>query len=162
MMTPFDNGKSECKALPRGVAGLLCAVFILVIWQIADFAVNAPYILPGPLDVVARAGELVVTGSFWLAVGWSLLRVVIGLTCGFVLGVALAFGAAAAPRARAVFAPFIKILRTVPVVCFILLLLLCVNTTWLSAIISALMVLPVAWTNTVDALDALDDRATSC
>jgi len=66
---------------------------------------------------------------------------------------------AAWPRVRAVFAPFIKVIRTVPVVCFILLMLLWVNATWLSAIISALMVLPVAWTNTIEALDSLDAGA---
>ena len=155
-MNLFGTGRQQPKAFPRGVAGVLCAVIALSVWQVVALVVNAPYIVPGPVDVVVRAGELVVTAEFWEAVAWSLLRVLVGLTCGFVLGVALAFGAAAAPRARAVFAPFVKVLRTVPVVCFILLMLLWVNATWLSAIVSALMVLPVAWTNTVDALDSLD------
>ena len=155
-MNLFGDGKREAKAFPRGVGAALFVVLALAVWEVVALAVAAPYIVPTPQDVAARAVELVVTASFWQAVGWSLLRVLIGFACGMVLGVVLALPMAAWPRVRAVFAPFVKVIRTVPVVCFILLMLLWVNATWLSAIISALMVLPVAWTGAIEALDSID------
>lgn len=155
-MNLFGNDNHEPGRFPRGVGAALFVAIALVVWEAFAVAVDAAYILPGPLDVLARAFELVATGGFWSAVGWSLLRVVVGFAAGMVLGVALAVPMAASPRLRAVFAPFIKVVRTVPVVCFILLMLLWVNTTWLSAIISALMVLPVAWTGAIEALDGID------
>jgi len=158
-MDLFGDGDRESKKFPRGVGAALFVVLALLVWELVALCVGAPYIVPAPQDVLARGAELVVTAPFWQAVGWSLLRVLVGFACGMVCGIALAVPMAAWPRVRAVFAPFIKVIRTVPVVCFILLMLLWVNATWLSAIISALMVLPVAWTNTIEALDSLDAGA---
>lgn len=156
-MNLFGDGKRKAAAFPRGVGTVLFIVLALAIWETVALAVAAPYIVPKPQDVVVRAVELMATAGFWQAVGWSLLRVLIGFACGMVLGVACALPMAAWPSMRAVFAPFVKIIRTVPVVCFILLMLLWVNAIWLSAIISALMVLPVAWTGTIEALDSIDN-----
>ena len=155
-MNPFGNDNEQSHAFPRGVGAALFIVLALIVWGLVAACVNAPYIVPTPQDVAVRACELVVTAGFWEAVGWSLLRVLVGFACGMVLGVALALPMAAWPRVRSVFAPFIKIIRTVPVVCFILLMLLWVNAGWLPAIISGLMVLPVAWTSTIEAIDAID------
>lgn len=131
-------------------------VLAVAVWQLVATGVGASYIVPTPIEVAMRVSQLVAAPAFWLAVGWSLLRVVVGFACGMVLGVAFALPMAARPRLRAVFAPFVKLVRTVPVVCFILLMLLWVNTTWLSAIIAALAVLPVAWTAAIEALDNMD------
>lgn len=155
-MKLFGNDNMESRQFPRGAGTALFVVIALLVWELAALCVNAPYILPTPDRVLMRAFELVPTAEFWQAVGFSLLRVLIGFVCGMLLGIVLAIPMAASPRLRSAFSPFIKIIRTVPVVCFILLMLLWVNATWLSAIISALMVLPVAWTNTVEALDSLD------
>lgn len=155
-MNLFGDGKRKAAAFPRGVGTVLFIVLALAIWETVALAVAAPYIVPKPQDVAVRAVELMVTAGFWQAVGWSLLRVLVGFACGMVLGVACALPMAAWPHVRAVFAPFVKVMRTVPVVCFILLMLLWVNATWLSAIISALMVLPVAWTGAIEALDSID------
>lgn len=155
-MNLFGNDNREPRRFPKGVGVALFVVIALAVWEVAALWIHAPYILPTPFEVLARAADLLPTSEFWQAVGFSLLRVVLGFACGMVLGVALAIPMAACPRVRAVFAPFVKVVRTVPVVCFILLMLLWVNATWLSAIISALMVLPVAWTSTIGALDNLD------
>lgn len=155
-MNLFGDGKREPGRLPRGVGAALFVVIALAIWELVAVGIGASYIVPSPQDVLARGAELIATADFWETVAWSLVRVVVGFACGMVLGVALALPMAAWPRLRAVFAPFVKIIRTVPVVCFILLMLLWVNATWLSAIISALMVLPVAWTAAIEALDSID------
>lgn len=155
-MNLFGNDSRKPRRFPRGIGAALFAVIALALWQLAAMCVGAPYILPSPQVVAVRASELVVTAEFWQAVGASLARVLAGFACGMVLGIALALPMAAWPRVRAVFAPFVKIVRTVPVVCFILLMLLWVNAAWLSAIIAALMVLPVAWTSTIEALDSID------
>lgn len=157
-MDLFGDGKRNRGGFPRGVGTALFVVLALVLWQLAALCVNASYIVPAPLDVLARGAQLVTTAAFWQAVGWSLVRIAAGFACGMVLGIALALPMVSHPRIRAVFAPFIKTIRTVPVVCFILLMLLWVNATWLSAIISALAVLPVAWTSAIEALDAIDRR----
>lgn len=153
----FGNDNKEPCRFPPGVGVALFTVIAIAVWWFASLWVAAPYILPSPDKVLLRATELIPTVAFWQAVGFSVMRVLLGFACGMIVGVALAIPMAACPRLRSAFSPFIKILRTVPVVCFILLMLLWVSSAWLSAIISALMVLPVAWTNAIGALDSLDE-----
>jgi len=153
-MRLFGNN-DDCKAPARWVGVVLFLVIALVVWQLAAWIANAPYIVPTPWAVVVRASELVVTADFWIAVAASLGRILLGFAIGMLLGVGLALAMAAAPMARAVFAPFVKLIRTTPIVCFILLALLWVDSAHLSTCMSALMVLPVAWTNTIEGLDAI-------
>lgn len=156
-MRLFGNDNRPAKRLPTGVGGLLALIIALVVWELAALAVDASYILPTPQLVLIRGAELVVMGEFWASVFSSLGRILLGFLIGMIGGIALAVIMAAAPRARAVFAPFIKVLRTVPVVCFILLMLLWIASPTLPVVISALMVLPVAWTDTIESLDAIGD-----
>ena len=144
------------EALSRWAGGALCAVIVLAVWQAASCTVGAAYILPTPLEVRARAAELAPTAGFWRAVGFSLARVALGFAAGMTLGIALAIPAATFPLARSALSPFMRVLRTVPVVCFALLMLLWLNTAWLPVAVSALMVFPVAWTGAVEAFDAID------
>lgn len=151
-----SKGAFAKKSLSRWAGGALCAAIVLVVWQAASCAVGAAYILPTPLEVLARAAELAPTAEFWRAVGFSLARVALGFAGGMILGIALAVLSAALPFVRSILSPLVRVLRTVPVVCFVLLMLLWLNSTWLPVVVSALMVFPVAWTGTVEAFDAID------
>ena len=144
------------KAPPRWAGGALCAALVLVVWQAASCVVGAAYILPTPLEVLVRATELVPTAGFWCAVCFSLARVALGFATGMALGVVLAVPSAAFPLARSTLSPLVRVLRTVPVVCFVLLMLLWLNSAWLPVAVSALMVFPVVWTGAVEALDSID------
>ena len=127
-MDLFGDGDRGSRKFPRGVGAALFVVLALLVWELVALCVGAPYIVPAPQDVLVRGAELIATATFWQAVGWSLLRVLVGFACGMVCGIALAVPMAAWPRVRAVFAPFIKVVRTVPVVCFILLMLFSGNS----------------------------------
>ena len=72
-------------------------VLALLVWELVALCVGAPYIVPAPQDVLARGAELIATATFWQAVGWSLLRVLVGFACGMVCGIALAVPMAAWP-----------------------------------------------------------------
>ncbi|MBQ9059079.1 MAG: ABC transporter permease subunit [Atopobiaceae bacterium] len=155
-MTLFGSDNQQPKSFPPGVGVALFLLLAVALWQLVAMAIGASYIVPTPVQVLMRALELVVAPSFWMTVAWSLLRVLAGFACGMFVGTGLAIPMAESSRLRSIFSPFIKVIRTVPVVCFILLLLLWVRADWLPALVSALMVVPVAWTGTVEALDALD------
>jgi len=153
-----SSNRNEKRALAPWVSALLFVVILLVVWQVVALAVNANYIMPSPAEVAVRAIELIPTPDFWLAVGITALRVFVGFAVGMVLGIGLALLMSAMPRVLQVFSPFIKLLRTTPVVCFILLMLLWIRADNLPVIISALAVLPIAWTNTLEGLKSVDGR----
>jgi NitT/TauT family transport system permease protein len=135
---------------------VLCVAIVLAVWQALSLFVGAAYILPTPLDTLLRATQLFATLDFWRAVAFSILRVTLGFLAGVIFGIALAVLAVAFPLIHNVISPLVRVMRTVPVVCFILLMLLWINSSVLSTCVSALMVFPVVWTGTVDALNNID------
>ncbi|NCB63747.1 MAG: ABC transporter permease subunit [Clostridia bacterium] len=128
---------------------LIPAAFWLLVWQIAAALVGKELLLPGPAVVAARLAALGATAAFWESAGLTLLRVFGGFAAGVVLAALLAAATAASRWADTLLAPAIRVARAVPVVSFILLVLLWVDKGQVPAVVSALMVLPVVWENTV-------------
>ena len=81
-------------------AGILrpWAVFVwLLVWQIGAMALDQQILLVSPIQVLARLGELALQGSFWKAVGFSMLRVMTGISIlwflipGYIVALVLTF-----------------------------------------------------------------------
>lgn len=134
-------------------------VFWLAVWQIAAWIVGGSFsaaglqlrekhlLLPGPRTVFCALTGLVAETGFWQAAGLTLLRVFAGLLAGSVLGVILAVLTSSCVWCDRILSPLVKVIRATPVASFILLVLLWVSTGRVPGVISALMVLPVIWSN---------------
>ncbi|MBO7218288.1 MAG: ABC transporter permease subunit [Clostridia bacterium] len=94
--------------------------------------------------------------EFWVTAAASLLRILEG----FILGLALGFGTALLthyiPVARALISPFLKTVRAIPVVSFILLAFLWLDNNAIPIFIAILMVVPIIWENMTAGLSSLD------
>lgn len=137
---------------------LIPLLFWLCVWQLAAWAVGRDLLLPGPWTVARTLAGLVVTGQFWLSTGLTLLRIFAGALAGAVLGTALAVLTCASRWCDRLLSPLVKVVRATPVVSFILLVLLWVSTGRVSAVISALMVLPVLWGNVAKGIRQTDPQ----
>ncbi|NLF80557.1 MAG: ABC transporter permease subunit [Clostridia bacterium] len=147
--------KNHKKAL-RIVKGLAVLAFWLCVWWLAAAAVDREFLLPAPAAVAGRFLALVSTADFWLVTGASLLRIVAGFLLGMLAGVALAALVAKSKLAYALCAPFIKAVRATPVASFIILALIWIAGARLPIFIAFLMVLPVAWANTLAGIEHTD------
>lgn len=132
--------------------------FWLGVWQLAALAVGRELLLPGPLSVGARLLALAGTADFWLSVGATLGRVLLGLGWGALAGTALAFLTHFSPWADRLIAPAVRVVRATPVVSFILLVYLWVDRSAIPWVIAGLMVLPVVWGALSAGLDSLDKK----
>ena len=130
----------------------------LGVWQLASLWVGRELLLPAPAAVWNCLLRLGVTREFWLAAGYTLLRVASGLAGGVVLGALLAFLTHFCPWADWVFSPAIRVLRATPVVSFILLVYLWVARTHIPGLIAGMMVLPVVWGSLTEGLKAVDGQ----
>lgn len=98
---------------------------ILVAWQLStSLGWVPPYRLPGPLTVVAAAGELAADGELWLHVAISVQRVLIGFALGSVVGLAAAALVGLSRIGDAVLSPTLAALRAVPSLAWVPLLIL--------------------------------------
>lgn len=128
----------------------------LLLWQLASMAVGLPLLLPSPLAVLLRLGQLCTGADFWLTVASSLLRILLGFLLGVLFGTALA-GLCWRFRLIDVLArPLLGVLKSTPVASFIILALVWVKTTWLATVISFTMVLPLIYANVREGIDSAD------
>ncbi|AEE46698.1 binding-protein-dependent transport systems inner membrane component [Cellulomonas fimi ATCC 484] len=143
-------------AVVRVVRPVLVLAFWLVVWQAAALVVGQRLLLPAPAEVGARFGELVVEPAFWATVGHSLVRVLSGFVLGTVAGTVLAVTAARWSVVRALVTPLVGAVRAAPVVSFIILVLIWVDSGRLAVVVSALMVLPVVFAAVLEGIGRRD------
>ena len=124
---------------------LLPAAFWLAIWCLAAACVDQPLLVPSPIAVLRRLGELAAAPLFWRSTLVSLLRIFCGALAGTILGTLCAVLTSRFRLADWILAPAIRLVRATPVASFIILVLLWVSAGKVPGVISALMVLPVVW-----------------
>ena len=128
----------------------------LLLWQLASMAVGLPLLLPSPLAVLLRFGQLCTGADFWLTVASSLLRILLGFLLGVLFGTALAGLCWRFRLIDALARPLLGVLKSTPVASFIILALVWVKTTWLATVISFIMVLPLIYANVREGIDSAD------
>lgn len=142
---------------PRDVARRAGAVaFWLVVWQLASVAVGSELLLAGPLTVLARLVQLVPTVTFWSTVGFSLARIAAGFAVAFALGLVLGLAAHRWHGLAELLAPAVSFLKSVPIVCVIVLLLMWVGSVQVSAIAVFLAVFPAIYFSVLEGRTAAD------
>lgn len=136
-------------------------LFWLLAWQGVAMALAAAFphgelLLASPVSVLARLVSLAGTGAFWAAVGRSAAAILGGFVLSCVLAIALA---ALTARFRAVgelLSPLVAAVKAVPVVSFIILALVWLDSDSLALFISALMVFPPIYLNVLAGIGAAD------
>ncbi|HBT94811.1 MAG TPA: hypothetical protein DEB24_01265 [Coriobacteriia bacterium] len=105
----------------RGAAVLL---FWLIMWQALSIVVNSEILLSGPLETALTLAEKVPDPDFWLVIGLSFLRIVTGFTAAVVCSLLFGFAAWRLPVVAEFINPAITFIKSVPIVCFVVLLLI--------------------------------------
>lgn len=116
---------------------------MLVLWLIASYSINSPLILPKPILVFDSLIQLFQTSSFWehllATTGRTLYSFFISLVISLFLGTIIGFY-----KPIAQFFSFIMaIIKTTPVVSFILLAIFWFSTNMVNVFIGVLMTLPI-------------------
>ncbi len=157
-MTSGTRGSTDVPG-GRGTAlgrYLLALAFWLAVWHLASVAVGQELLLVSPMAVLANLASLVGTPGFWATVWHSFARIVAGFGLALLTGSVLAILSGAFPLIRALVGPLILVVRSVPVVSFIILVLIWANSRTLSLVIAFLIALPVIHTNVLEGIDHRD------
>lgn len=135
------------KAIKKTVLSLGVALFWFALWQIAAMIVSNPHILPTPVKTVIRLFELAGESDFWVFTGLSLLRIFIGILIAIPEAWLLAAVCSASKIANALFAPAVTLMKSTPVVSFILIAIFLVDRRTIPSAITFMMVFPVLFEN---------------
>ena len=135
----------------------------LAVWQGGSMALAARYphgdlLLASPVSAALRLGEMALTAAFWQTVAASALRIFGGFAVACVLAVLLAAVAARWSAVRDLLYPAVAAIKAVPVVSFIILALVWLDSEELSFFIAALMAFPPVYLNVLSGISATDGK----
>ena len=119
-------------------------------------AVNSEFILAGPLDAARSLVHLIPEPEFWGHIGFSLARIALGTAAGYVLAIALAACRPCVARGAHPHRPALSAIKSTPVACVVVVLLIWFGSRNVSAIAVFLLVLPGVYFPVLKGLDQLD------
>lgn len=137
---------------------LLVAAFWLAVWEAIALAVDTEILVPTPLKVASVWASLIKTDTFFISCLYSILRISGGFLAAVVSGTLLGVVCHRFGVARALVSPILKVIRSTPVISFIILALVWIKTDFLPVFIAFLMVLPIIYTAVETGLDSVDIR----
>ena len=126
----------------KSIRTALVLIFWLAVWQLAAMAIGQEIFLVSPIKVIRILFHQVQEAAFWSTVAYSFVRIVGGFFLAIIIGVLLSVISAMSGTVRALLEPFFGVVKSTPVVSFIILVLIWVGNRNLS-VYHFLMVLPV-------------------
>lgn len=126
---------------------IISIVFWLIVWQIASSVIDQEILLVSPFSAISRLAELMFEKYFWFSVLNSWIKILLGFLLAFLLGFVLAYISTTMDKIRVFLEIPINVIQAVPVVSFIILCLIWIDSKNLSIFISFIMALPVVYRN---------------
>lgn len=142
----------------KKIPNILVVIFWLAVWQVASMIIQQELILASPLVVLKTLFSLIGEKFFWSSIVYSFLRIVCGFLLAIVVAIFLSALSAINVTIRALLEPFFGVIKSIPVVSFIILVLIWSGSSNLSVVISFLMVLPIIYTNLLEGILRTDPK----
>ncbi len=120
-------------------------LFWLLLWEGLAFLVDKEVLLPPASSVLLRMWEFFGDKSYYLAVGASLFRILLGFLAGILCGILFALLSFAWRPMDDLLAPLFTAIRATPVASFIILALVWLGRSIVPSFTAFLMVLPIVY-----------------
>jgi NitT/TauT family transport system permease protein len=137
---------------------LLGILLLVILWETASLVLGSDLLLPGPVPVLARFLELLVTPRFLLSLGSSFLRVILGILISAPLGMAAGLAAGRRRIAGEILMPLFQVISATPVMAVILIAFLWFGQEKTPVFTSFLMIFPVMAANTIEGVKSVDPK----
>ena len=151
-----ERGSRKKEIGKKAARIVLSACVWLAAWQVLSSVVGKEVLFASPYATFTRLFSLLGTGDFWLKTLRSLLGITEGYLLGICGGVLLAVLTACSEWLYVVFKPMLTVIKTTPVVSFIILALVWLQKESVPIFISFLMVLPVVYINCLQGILGVD------
>lgn len=138
-------------------SGLSIALFIAA-WAVAAACISSEHILPGPWTTFVAAAGIIVKKGFLATVGSTLLRGLAGFSAALAAGVGLGVCGGLHNDFRSFMKPLVVIIRSTPVVAFILMALIWFKSDSVAVFIGFLTMFPIIYGNVVEGMISVDPK----
>ncbi|MCI7286887.1 MAG: ATP-binding cassette domain-containing protein [Parabacteroides sp.] len=138
--------------MKRIVLTCLSILLIPVAWQLLSWQMAQPQLIPSFPDLIRALLRLVYTPGFLVSIGTTCLRACVGLLLSLAAAAITAFLLNRSEGIRLLFMPWLSLLRSVPVISFILLALIFLNPEMIPLLIAFLTMYPLLTENLLKGL----------
>lgn len=138
--------------MKRIVLTCLSILLIPVTWQLLSWQMAQPQLIPSFPDLIRALLRLVYTPGFLVSMGTTCLRACVGLLLSLAAASITAFLLNRSEAIRFLFMPWLSLLRSVPVISFILLALIFLNPEMIPLLIAFLTMYPLLTENLLKGL----------
>lgn len=138
--------------MKRIVLTCLSILLIPVAWQLLSWQMAQPQLIPSFPDLIRALLRLVYTPGFLVSIGTTCLRACVGLLLSLAAASITAFLLNRSEGIRFLFMPWLSLLRSVPVISFILLALIFLNPEMIPLLIAFLTMYPLLTENLLKGL----------
>ena len=142
----------------RRLTGLAVAAFWLAAWQLLSMAVGQEILMVSPVSTFLTLLRLMETPGFYLSVGNTFGRIMVGFLLALVLGAALGALSHFVKGARLLLAAPMAAVKATPIASFVILALVWISSKNLSVFISFLMALPLVYESVLSGLHSADPK----
>ena len=128
------------------VLTILGSILFLAIWLLISLSVNdAKMIFPDPLSTIKETIRILSNSYIYKAIGWTILRMIIGFTASFII--AMVFGALAGhfPHFKTLLNPIIIALKSIPTAALVFLFLIVSGARYAPIYIVVLISFPILY-----------------
>ena len=135
---------------------MTAVLFALLFWQIAAMILNRSFLLSSPVDVIKASVELGISTVFWQGMGKSIIKIILGFLSGAGIGILFAGLSYRFKIFEIYIAPYIMVIRSVPVASFVIIILIWLGSEGLSILVCFFMVMPIFYANMLEGLKSVD------
>lgn len=137
---------------------ILIAAVWLALWCVLDRVISNEILFVGPAAACRALIRLLGTREFYISIASTLARIAAGFCSGACAGIALAVLSYRFRGIGELLEPFFMILKSTPVVSFVILLLIWAGNANLSLLVCFFVVIPILYLNTRSGLEAVDAK----
>lgn len=136
----------------------LIVLIWLVIWQVLAVIVNNSILLSGPVETFKALVELGSTSAFYISVGITVGKILLGYLTGMCLGALLSVLSYRSGIIREFLSPFVSVIKSIPIVSFIIIALIWAGSANVTVIVSAIISFPIFYKTLIEGLSVTDPK----
>lgn len=131
---------------------------IFSIWQLGAHLTGNTHILPSPLKSFITLSELAINQNFWMHIGITLFRGIIGGILSLIFGFILGMISSSTPMIKSFLFPWIVLLRSIPVISVILLAIIWLAPGYVPFFIMLITVTPIVTEEVTEGVIDINQR----
>ena len=130
----------------------------LIIWQVLALVINNSILLSGPVETFTALIALGSSPSFYLSVGITIGKILLGFLIGAVTGTFLSLLSYRFSVVKDFLSPFVSVIKSIPIVSFIIIALIWAGSSNVTIIVSSVISFPIFYKNILEGLFVTDKK----